>query len=188
MDITLFKKTGALYFKKISSRAQLTDLDVDGFLIDSDEKEVRRILDVLKAKKEKKLIAVKAKDDDFNRRIIETTKVNFLVSPELNQSKDSIKQRDSGLNHVVANAAAKNNIPLLIDFSAIFKLASKEEKSKTLARIMQNLVLCRKSNCKIKIATFAEEENQCRTEGELKSFLFSLGASSQQTTEACKFN
>lgn len=188
MDITLYKTEGNLFFKKINSKSGITEDNIDGYLIDSDEKEIRRILDTLKAKKQKKIIAVQGKDDEFNRRIIETTKVNFLVSPEFNPGSDTLKQRDSGINHVVAKAAAKNKISLIIDFSRISKLADKKEKAKILARVMQNLKVCRRANCQMKIATFAERKEDQRSERELKAFLFSLGASSQQTSEATSFS
>ena len=184
MDITLFPNKPNLFFKKIKSKADFNSDSCDGYLIESDEKEIRRILDTLKAKKEKKLIAVQGKDDEFNRRMIETCKINFLVSPE-NLGTDTLKQRGSGLNHVLAKAAKKNNIAVVINFSNF--ASDKKQQALRIARIMQNIIICRKSGCKIKIATFAESQSQLRDERELKSFLFSLGASSQQASDGCNF-
>jgi RNase P/RNase MRP subunit p30 len=187
MDITLFKSEKNLYFKKINSKKDIKeDTEIKGYLIDSSEKEIRSIIASLESRKSKALIAVEAKDDFFNRRIIETCKINFLVSPELSCEKDTLKQRSSGINHVLAKEAVKKGISIIIDFSELEKL-DKKEKAKILSRIIQNLKICRKSGCKIKIATFAGSKEELKTENELKAFLFSLGASSQQASEACEF-
>lgn len=192
MDITLFKTKNALLFKKIASRNDLDKLKEDqikelaGFLIESDEKEIRRVVETLRAKKEKKLIAVLGKDDEFNRRIIETCRIDLLVLNNRNK-KDTLKQRDSGLNHVVAKEAKKRNISLIINISEL-NLENKRERATILARMMQNIVVCRKTKTDIKIVTLAETEKEIKDEYQLKSFLFSIGASSEQASKATEFN
>jgi RNase P/RNase MRP subunit p30 len=189
MDIVLnkeLKKEDNLFFKKIKTKSEIVE-DCDGFLIDSDESEIRRILDVLKAKKIKKIIAVSAKDEEFNRRALETMKINFLVSPEYDPNKDSLKQRASGINHVLAKISAKNKIPIIIDFSRFNKIDDKKGKATILARIIQNIKISRRAGSSLKIATLSENPNELRSERELKSFLFSLGASSQQVRDSCGF-
>jgi len=187
MDITLYQEKNTISLKKIKSKQELAeDKDYQGYLINSDEKEIRRILDTLKAKKQNKLIFVQAKEDLFNRRLIETCKINYLVSLELNPGKDTLKQRDSGLNHVSAKAAAKKNIPIVINFSALQSL-DKKAKAKATSRIIQNIIICRKAKCKIKIASFATNSKEIVSENQLKAFLFSLGASSQQVSDSTNF-
>lgn len=201
MDIVLFPSSekNLISLKKIKSKNELSenkDKEYSGYLIESDEKEIRRIVETLKARKthkgsaleeQNKIIAVAGRDDAFNRRIIETIKTDFLVSPEKYTEKDGLKQRDSGLNHVTAKAAAKNNISIVIDFSDVSNIANKKEKSIRLAKIMQNIVVCRKVNCPIKIASFAEDKTKIIDEYSLKAFLFSLGESSQQVGNATNF-
>jgi RNase P/RNase MRP subunit p30 len=46
---------------------------------------------------------------------------------------------------------------------------------------MQNLKICRKAGSKILVATFAQKKSELRTSKELSAFMFSLGASSQQS-------
>jgi len=185
MDIILKPlKKDTLVFKKIKSRKDLDNGNYDGYLIDSDEKEIRKIIEILKNKKKK--IAVLGRDDAFNRRIIETCKIDYLVSPEKNHQRDTLKQRDSGLNHITAKEAREKNIFIVINFSDVLKTNGKN-KSLLLARIMQNIRICRKANCRIKIATFAEDKEQLRSENDLRAFLFSLGMSSQQVREAFEF-
>jgi hypothetical protein len=161
--------------------------DVDTFIIDADEKITRSILESFKSKKIDKKIIIFGRDNNFNRRIIEGTKILCLLSPEreimegknIFRRKDSLKQRDSGLNHVVAKEAVKKGIAIGIDFQEIKNLQGKE-KATRLARIMQNIIICRKAKCKILILDLENETNK----QELLSFAFSLGMSSQQAKEA----
>jgi len=157
--------------KKIKSKKEISG-DEDGYLIDADEKEIRRIIDALKGKE--KIIAVLGRDDEFNRRMLEKTKIDYLVSPERGHFKDSLKQRDSGLNHVLGRIAKEKGIGVIIDFSSLMKM-EKMERAKTISRIMQNIKICRRAGCKIKI--LGDEKAG-------KAFLFSIGASSEQVRDA----
>ncbi|MBT3397563.1 hypothetical protein HOA55_03775 [archaeon] len=166
--------------KKISSKADLSVKDSsEGYLINAPEKEARRIIESLKQKKSNKIIAILGRDDAFNRRAIETLKINYLFSPELGDRKDTLKQRDSGLNHVLAKLAKEKGIQIVIDFDEVSKLKGKE-KALRIARVIQNIKICRKAKCGIKIIGNAEEK-------ELKSFGTSLGMSSPQTANCCNF-
>ena len=62
--------------------------------------------------KTEKKIAVLGRSGDFNRRALETLKIDYLVSPELGERKDTLKHRDSGLNHVLAKIAKEKGIEL----------------------------------------------------------------------------
>lgn len=184
-DINFIKTDNSLLFKKISSKREIMPTDlVDGYLIDSDEKEIRRIIEFLKNSKEKKLIGIKAKDEMFNRRVIETLKFDYLVSPELNNGKDSLKQRSSGLNHTLAKTASEKKIAILISLDTIEK-QDKENKSILIARIIQNIKVCRKSKCLVKIASLSNNKFFSKKERELIGL--SWGMSSQQTANACIF-
>lgn len=201
-DITLKNlKKNSLILKPVASKSEISlkeDLkNYNGYLIDANEKEVRRIIDSLKQKEKsednKIKIAVLGRDNISNRRVLETMKIDFLVSPDREISaqkiirKDTLKQRDSGLNHVLGKIAKENNISIVINFSEMNKIQDKKQKAIRLARIIQNIKICRKSKCKIKIATFASSKEELRDERELKSFGFSLGMSSQQARDACEF-
>ncbi len=162
------------------------------YLIDADEKTIRSIIASIKDKQIKdKQIAVFGRDNNFNRRVLETCKINMLISPERDldhERKDTLKQRDSGLNHVVAKIATKHKIIIVIDFAEIKQMQKnaksiqeKKQLSKRLARIIQNIKICRKAKCKIIIIDFSGKS----TKQELQSFGFSLNMSSQQASESC---
>ena len=98
-----------------------------------------------------------------------STKINILL---LNQTerKDKLKQRNSGLNHVLAKIAKKNNISIGINLDEIIE---SKEKSKILARISQNIKLCNKSKLKMKFI-YIKEKNK-RNLHDLKSLGLVLG-------------
>jgi len=189
MDISFYKEKNCLCIKETNSKREFESFkgEVDIVLINADEKEARKIIETLRGKKDKRLIFVRARDDLFNRRMIETCQINALVSLELNKEKDTLKQRNSGFNHVIAKEAAKKGISIIINFSELEKL-DKKEKAKTLAKIIQNINICKKNKSNIKIASFAKDKSELKNEVQLKAFLFSLGASSQQVAKSCDFN
>ncbi len=186
-DITLFKNSESLFFKKIRKKEDITDFDCDGFLIEAEEKECRRTIEFIKSKNKQTKIAVVGIDDEFNRRAVETLKINYLVSPEINWQNDSLKQRSSGINQVVAKIAKSKNIAFVIDISLINGQGDGKNKAILVSRIIQNIKICRKIKCDLKIASFAKNIGELIDEKQATSIGFSLGMSSQQTKECFKF-
>ncbi|HLD37564.1 MAG TPA: RNase P subunit p30 family protein [Candidatus Nanoarchaeia archaeon] len=119
-------------------------------IIDTDNLNDARKKIEIKAKEGSKVI-VKGRDDSFNRKILENKKVNILLSPEHGYKKDKLKQRDSGLNHILCRIAQQNSISIGIDFQEILNKRDegKKQLAEHLARIMQNIKLCRKSKVKM---------------------------------------
>lgn len=183
MDITLFRNSGSLFFVKINRKEDVKDFDCDGFLIDADEKECRRTIEFIKSKNKTVKIAVVGLDDEFNRRALETLKINYLVSPELTWQKDSLKQRASGMNHVTAKIAKDKNIQIIVALSVINLQKDRKMKAMFLSRIIQNIKICRKAKCSIKFATFAKTSEDLIDNKQAAAIGFSLGMSSEQTSE-----
>jgi len=138
--------------------------------------------EIQKLKKENKPIIVKAQSQEFNRKILEIKDVEIFLSPEIHDRKDSLKQRDSGLNEVLCNLATKNNIKIAINLNEIIKL-EKKQKAIVLSRIIQNIKLCKKS--KTPLSTYSK--NNLKKQ-EIQSFLLTLKASTQQAKDAIRFN
>lgn len=184
-DINLFKTKDSVFLKRIKSKSEVLEGDgCDGYLIEALESEVRKIIASLKGKK--KIIAVVGGDSVFNRRAIETLKIDYLVSPERGLKREGLKQRDSGLNHVLAKEAVKRGVSIVIDFGEVSRLEGKP-KALRLEKIIQNIKICRKAKCQIKIASFAETSKGVVEGKGLKSFGISLGMSSEQSRDAIKF-
>jgi len=186
-DINLFKIKDSIFLKEVFSKQEvLPDDSCDGYLIKSSEIEARKIIEYLKSKNIKKLIALVGGESNFNRRALEKLKIDFLVSVEKGEKKDSLKQRDSGLNHVSAKIAAEKGISIVINFSEISGLFG-EEKALRIGRIIQNIKVCRKVNCRILIASFARNKKEMVSVHSRKSFGISLGMSSKQSKECVEF-
>ena len=127
---------------------------------------------IQKLKKENKSVIVRAQDTEFTRKILENKDVNVLLSPEIHNRKDKLKQRDSGLNEVLCKLAAKNNIKIGINIKEIQKL-EKKQKAIVLARIRQNIQLCKRTKAQIVFIPTLKKQ-------EALSFMQLLGASTQQ--------
>ena len=123
---------------------------------------------LIKENKDKKII-FSSEDDELNRKILEKESIEILL---LNQKgrRDFQKQRNSGLNQVLAKLAKKKNIIIGINFDEIVN-SDEKEKSLILARVMQNVRICNKNKLKMK---FISKENK-RNDLDMKSLGLVLG-------------
>ncbi len=119
---------------------------------------------------------IEAKDDEFNRKILEKGNVNVLVSVEKGRRKDTLKNLDSGLNEILARIAAKKNVLIGINVDEI-SILSKKGKAERLSRIIRNIRICRKAKANIVGANIKSKEG-------FSALMTSLGASSQQTYQS----
>ena len=149
--------------------------------------EARKLIQIfLKEKKEGKFkpqetLGVLGQDDEFNRKALEIKGLNCLIVNESLEIKDYSKQRNSQLNEILAKIAAKNNISIGIQIVDIINKTNKE-KARALARLKQNIMLCKKAKTKLEfIGNF--DKNSKR---EIRALLLVLGASTQQASEALK--
>jgi len=117
----------------------------DNFIL-IEEKDFQKARNAIKSVQGKKIIFSGA-SDEINRKILEKESIDILLINQKNR-KDSLKQRNSGFNHVLANIAKKKNIAIGINFDEIV-LSSGKEKSKILGRIKQNINLCKKKKLKM---------------------------------------
>ena len=140
-------------------------------IIDTDSLNDARKKIEIKAK-EGRIVIVKGRDDSFNRKILENKKVNMLLSPESGYKKDRLKQRDSGLNHILCRIAKENGIVIGIDFQEILnkQVEGKKQLSEHLARIMQNIKLCKKAKTRMILINKSGREDY-----DLRALLITLG-------------
>lgn len=130
---------------------------------------------IQKLKKEGKEVVVQAQNDEFNRKVFEISDVDMVVGLEMHERKDRMKQRDSGLNEIHCKLAAKNKIKIGVDVKKISKL-DKAEKARALARIIQNIRLCKRTGAKI-IALNGSKQD-------IRDLFLSLKASTSQAKQA----
>lgn len=98
-----------------------------------------------------KTIVFTSSDDEMARKVLEKEQINVLL---INQKgrKDKLRQRDSGFNQVLAKVAKKKNVSIGINFDEILA-AQGEEKAEILARVSQNVELCKKNKLNMIITT-----------------------------------
>jgi len=111
---------------------------------------------LIKENQDKKIIFF-SDDDELNRKILEKENIEILL---LNQKerKDFQKQRNSGLNHVLAKLAKKKDIAIGINLDEIIN-SEEKEKARILARVMQNIKICSKDKVKMKFISQGEKRN-----------------------------
>lgn len=117
-----------------------------------------------------KPVIFSSNDDELNRKILEKENIDVLLITQKHR-KDRQKQRDSGFNQVLAKIAAKKGVSVGINFDEIVESSGKT-KAEILARIVQNVELCKKSKLNMKF--IASEKNK-RNIYDLKSLGLILG-------------
>ena len=132
--------------------------------------------------KEKKLPVVVARDDDFNRKVLEKTNLRYLLFVNFKERKDRLKQRDAGLSEFICKVARDKGIFIGFCFAEILKLQGKE-LAWHLAKIRQNIMLCKKY--KVKVVLF---EIEGLNKKDLFGFLLSLGMSTDMAKFAVENN
>jgi len=125
-------------------------------------------------------IIVMGQDDDYNRKILENRKVNVLMLNENITRKDFMKQRNSGLNEVLCKIAAQNDIKIAVDIRKIIGKENDIEKARSLARLAQNIMLCKRIRCQL--ITYGTHGNADKRN--IQSLFLTLGASTSQAKEA----
>lgn len=134
-------------------------------IFETDFQKARKFIRENKGKK----IVFTSYNDDLNRKILEKEPINTLLILQALR-KDKMKQRDSGLNQVLAKIAKKKGIAIGICLDEIID-ADKSQKAKILARVRQNVRLCNKYKIKME---FLSKEHQ-RDKYDLKALGLILG-------------
>ena len=130
------------------------------------EKNFNRLREQVKKNSEKKIIFT-SNDDELNRKVLEKLLIQILLI-NLNERKDFSKQRNSGFNQVMAKITKKNNIQIGINLE---ELKNSKPKEKILARLKQNIELCKKNKIQMKFIS----RGKVVSSRELKSLGLVLG-------------
>lgn len=117
-----------------------------------------------------KEIIFSSNDDETNRKILEKEKINILLLKQKNR-KDRQKQRNSGLDTVMAKLAKKKEVMIGIDYDEILNSSGKE-KAEIISRIKQNVKLCNKEKVKMKFIARNKKDDY-----DLRAFGLVLGMS-----------
>ena len=130
------------------------------------EKDFNKLKEKIKKLNDKEIIFTSG-DDELNRKVLEKLKINILLIP-LSKRKDYTKQRNSGLNEVMAKIAKEKKIQIGIDLD---ELITSKNKSLLLSRLKQNITLCNRYKVQMQ---FIQSKNK-RDKNLLKSLGLTLG-------------
>jgi ribonuclease P/MRP protein subunit RPP1 len=115
------------------------------------------------------ILLVRGGDLKLNRAAVETPQVDILTHPEY-------ERNDSGLNHVLAKLASKNNVAIEINFREILA-TNGYHRAKVLKNIRQNIILAKKYNAPIILCSGAISHYELKDPYFMISMAVQLGMS-----------
>lgn len=171
--------------KIISSAEELLEIgDLKYLILDVENyEEVIKIQQKLKGRSINLIIL--AKDNKFNRKILEKSNVFMLLDVHTSKKQD-FHQKNSGLNHIMCRFAKENKIKIGINITKLIE-QDKETQISWIGRIRQNISLCKKLGTELKIITLAKNPKELKSPYDLSSLLSILGASTQQQKQIISF-
>jgi RNase P/RNase MRP subunit p30 len=101
------------------------------------------------------------------RAAFENKQIQFIL-PDFDEPKDHTHYRRSGMDNILAELARKTKKTIVLDFSLLFKVKSKQ---RLLGRMMQNAMLCKKYHVPLIVASFAKEVLDLRSAKDFEAFL-----------------
>ena len=105
--------------------------------------------------------------DENARTAFESREIDIVFGLEAKAGRDFIRQRNSGLNHVLCEIANKKNKIYGFNF---WDILMSKNRPPIIGRMMQNMMLCRKYKVNTMIFSGAREPIEMRNERDLKSF------------------
>ena len=136
------------------------------FLEASDWGELKR--KVNNKRDEADLIIFEGGDAELNRKAAEEKRIDILLHPEKGR-------KDSGIDHVVAEEAAKNEVAIGFDIQQLMR--KRKKQTHVLLAWRKNLKLCEKYNTPYIITSGARDKLDLRAPRELSAFMNSIGFS-----------
>lgn len=118
--------------------------------------------------------------DENIRATIEKGNIRGVYGVELIEYRDSLHYRRSGLNHVICDIMAKNNVALVINVKSLRDYAGRD-RSVIIGRLKQNIRLCRKYRVSILVGSFAEVPEDLRSPHDVEALLRVLGVRDVET-------
>ena len=137
---------------------------------------IKELKFLVKIRKEFDILLVRGGGLDLNREACKTSEVDILTHPEYERS-------DSGLDHVSAKLAAKNQVAIEVNFREIL-ISSKATRSKVLANIQNNIKLAKKFKVPIILCSGAISHWELRDPECLISFAVQLGLELKEAKDA----
>lgn len=122
------------------------------------------------------LILVSGGDLEVNRAACENPKVDILAHPEL-------KRRDGGVDHVMAEFAARNGVAIELNFRE-FLQSYRKIRSHILSHMRRNAMLAEKYGAPLIVTSAAERAYDMRSGRDLASLAYLAGLSTDHAIRA----
>jgi RNase P/RNase MRP subunit p30 len=152
-----------------SSKAQLNATIVE----DDIERKSKKAL-------ERGLVFVDAKEHKNALLASESWNVDALLNNELNDGRDPLYNKSSGLDEVMCKSMSERNISYIINLQNII-LSRGSQRVKLLSRISQNVMLCKKYKVNTVISCCAQDKYEIRTPMDSASVGVLVGMDFQQS-------
>ena len=136
--------------------------------------EIRKI--VRKFRKRSSCISVIGGDLKVNRAVVENVQIDVLSRPYL-------RRFDSGLNHVLAKEAVKNNVAVELCFKDVLK-SYLAPRSKVISNFKDVYVLYRKFGFPLILSSRAESVFDIRTTHDFASFFTQTGLTNDEVNKS----
>ncbi|MBI2578238.1 MAG: hypothetical protein HYW26_00855 [Candidatus Aenigmarchaeota archaeon] len=152
---------------KIEQLAKRSDIDiVDAVMLKpASPEELNRLAEKVRARSE--ILMVHGGNYDVNRAACENPLIDVLCHPELGRN-------DSGIDHIVAKAAAENDVAVEINFREVLE-SYKRQRVHILSSMRKNVKLCEKYEAKIITASGAISKWNMRPGRDLAALSHLLG-------------
>lgn len=137
---------------------------------------IKELKYLVNRRREFDILLVRGGDLKLNREACETPEVDILTHPEL-------ERNDSGLDHVCAKFAAKNNVAIEINFREI-SVSTKKTRGKVLSNISNNINLAKKYHAPIIICSGAVSHWELKSPEVMISMACQLGLELKEAKEA----
>lgn len=141
-------------------------IDIEIFL-GFEARSVKELSVLVKKRRMFDVLLVHGGDLNLNRVACETSEVDILTHPEF-------ERFDSGLNHILMKAAAKNNVAIEINFRKIL-ITNKKTRSRVLSNIGHNIKLAKKFNTPIILCSGAVSHLELKDPQVMVSMATQLG-------------
>jgi ribonuclease P/MRP protein subunit RPP1 len=116
-------------------------------------------------------------DEKLNRKAASDSRIDVLLHPEKGR-------KDSGVDQVVAEKAAENDVAIGFDLQQVLKPA--KTQTHILSHWRRNLKLCEKYDVRYLLTTGAGDKFRLRAPRDLKSMIDSLGYNGRKALETHK--
>ncbi|MBU0762718.1 MAG: hypothetical protein KKD39_06800 [Candidatus Altiarchaeota archaeon] len=133
------------------------------------------------------LVFVEASKEDDARKASELWNVDILYNNELNEARDLIYNKSSGLDNVICTFMAERNIGYLINASNVLDSGG-SSRVKLLGRLRQNVLLCRKYGVKVVLSNCAKDRQGLRNPLDLAAIGSLFGMTSGESVDAVSKN